>query len=145
MSTNTLQAQGQRSTVALHERTKAQMECRPGAKSNHIAPYARGTKVIGKVDGEAHQHPGTNMFQKGIPQNLRVPSEQVPQTLGFSILESRCRFFRRSFSSRYPIMGHISKKSCARKKDLAYHCNANPRLRIPTSERGNISPTADFN
>ena len=54
--------------------------------------------------------PQTSMFQKIIPQNLRVPSEPNPQTLGFSILESGCRFFRRSFSSRYPIMGHISKK-----------------------------------
>ena len=54
--------------------------------------------------------PQTSMFQKMIPQNLRVPSEPNPQTLGFSILESGCRFFRRSFSSRYPIMGHISKK-----------------------------------
>ncbi|WZZ88518.1 hypothetical protein YC2023_117097 [Brassica napus] len=39
--------------------------------------------------------PQTSMFQKGLPQNLRVPSEPVPQTLGFSILESGCRFFRR--------------------------------------------------
>ncbi|KAF3587093.1 hypothetical protein F2Q69_00030623 [Brassica cretica] len=111
MSTHTFQAQGRRSTVALPERTEAHRECRPGAKSKHISPYARGKKVIGNADGEAHQHPGTSMFQKGLPQNLRVPSEPVPQTLGFSILESGYRFFRRSFSSRYPIMGHISKKS----------------------------------
>ncbi|KAF2577197.1 hypothetical protein F2Q68_00004633 [Brassica cretica] len=56
------------------------------------------------------RNPQTSMFQKGLPQDLRVPSEPVPQTLGFSILESGCRFFRRSFSSRYPIMAHISKK-----------------------------------
>ncbi|KAF3509302.1 hypothetical protein F2Q69_00005991 [Brassica cretica] len=102
---------GQRSTVALPERTKAHRECRPGAKSKHSAPYASGTKVIGKADGEAHQHPGTSMFQKGRPQNHRVPSEPVPPTMGVSILESGCRFFRRSFSSRYTIMDHISKKS----------------------------------
>ncbi|KAF2561959.1 hypothetical protein F2Q70_00017520 [Brassica cretica] len=59
MSTHTLQAQGRRSTVALPERTEAHWECRPGAKSKHIAPYARDTKVIGKADGEGHQHPGT--------------------------------------------------------------------------------------
>ncbi|KAF3563271.1 hypothetical protein DY000_02014594 [Brassica cretica] len=34
--------------------------------------------------------PQTSMFQKGLPQNLRVPSEPVPQTLGLSILESGC-------------------------------------------------------
>ncbi|WZZ34437.1 hypothetical protein YC2023_017838 [Brassica napus] len=71
MSTHTLQTQGRRSTVALPERTKAHRECRPGAKSKHIAPYARDTTVIGKADGEARQHPLTSMFQKGLPQNLR--------------------------------------------------------------------------
>ncbi|KAH0883829.1 LOW QUALITY PROTEIN: hypothetical protein HID58_059925 [Brassica napus] len=71
MSTHTLQAQGRRSTVALPERIEAHMECRPGAKSKNIAPYTRGTKVIGKADIGARQHPGTSMFQKGIPQNLR--------------------------------------------------------------------------
>ncbi|KAF3539200.1 hypothetical protein F2Q69_00023084 [Brassica cretica] len=64
MSTHTLQAKGRRSTVALPERTEAHWECRPGAKSKHIAPYARDTKVIGKADGEGHQHPGTSMSQK---------------------------------------------------------------------------------
>ncbi|KAF3505585.1 hypothetical protein F2Q69_00005986 [Brassica cretica] len=83
MSTHTLQAQGQRSTAAFPEKIKAQKECRPGGKSKNIAPYARGTKVIGKADRGACQHPGTSMFQKGLPQNLRVPSEPVPQTLGF--------------------------------------------------------------
>ncbi|KAF3531145.1 hypothetical protein DY000_02040746 [Brassica cretica] len=70
MSTYTLQAQGRRSTVALPERIKAHRECLPGAKSRNIAPYARGTKVIGKADRGARQHPGTSMFQKGPPQNL---------------------------------------------------------------------------
>ncbi|KAH0898853.1 hypothetical protein HID58_048421 [Brassica napus] len=73
MSTHNLQAKGWRSTVALSERTEAHRECRPGAKSKHIASYARGTKVIGKADREAHQHPGTSMSQKVLPQNLRVP------------------------------------------------------------------------
>ncbi|KAH0854299.1 LOW QUALITY PROTEIN: hypothetical protein HID58_083942, partial [Brassica napus] len=77
-----LQAQGRRSTVALPERTKEHMECRPGAKSKNVAPYARGTKVIGKAYIGARQHPGTSMFQKGLPQNLRVPRESVPQTPG---------------------------------------------------------------
>ncbi|KAH0892791.1 hypothetical protein HID58_055220 [Brassica napus] len=67
MSTHNLQAQGRRSTVALPERTKAHRECRPGAKSRIIAPYARGTKVIGKADRGARQHPGTSMFQKDLP------------------------------------------------------------------------------
>ncbi|KAF3570116.1 hypothetical protein F2Q69_00058922 [Brassica cretica] len=40
---------------------------------------------------------------------------------------------------------YVPPRSCARKKDLAYHCNANPRSRIPASERGNRSPTADSN
>ncbi|KAF3556065.1 hypothetical protein F2Q69_00013130 [Brassica cretica] len=71
--------------------------------------------------------PQTSMFQKGLPQNLQVPSEPVPQTMSFSILESGCRFFRRSFSSQYPIMGHISKK----KTDLAYHCNPTFRRVYP--------------
>ncbi|KAF3498390.1 hypothetical protein DY000_02053633 [Brassica cretica] len=75
-----LQAQGRRSTVALPEKTKEHMECRPGAKSKNVAPYARGTKVIGKAYIGARQHPGTSMFQKGLPQNLRVPRESVPQT-----------------------------------------------------------------
>ncbi|KAF3552138.1 hypothetical protein DY000_02006817 [Brassica cretica] len=141
MSTHTFQSQGQRSIVALPEKIKAHRECRPGAKSKNIAPYARGRKVIGKADRGARnireppcfrrvypktfgfqanqfhklwvsrgRSPQTSMFQKGLPQDLRVPSEPVPQTLGFSILESGCRFFRRSFSSRYPIMAHISKK-----------------------------------
>ncbi|KAF3546829.1 hypothetical protein DY000_02006590 [Brassica cretica] len=83
MSTQTLQAQGRRSTVASPERTKAHMECRPGAKSRNIAPYARGTKVIGKEDRGARQHPGTSMFQKGLPQNLKVPRESVPRTPSF--------------------------------------------------------------
>ena len=82
-STHTLQAQGRRSTVALLERTEAHRECRPGAKSKNIAPYARGTKVIGKVDRGARKHPGTSMFQKGLPQNLRVPRESVPRTPSF--------------------------------------------------------------
>ncbi|KAF2577231.1 hypothetical protein F2Q68_00005402 [Brassica cretica] len=41
-------------------------ECRPGAKSINIAPYTRGTKVIGKTDRGARQHPGTSMFLKGL-------------------------------------------------------------------------------
>ncbi|KAL0826890.1 hypothetical protein Bca101_050567 [Brassica carinata] len=80
MSTHTLQAQGRRSTVALPEKIKAHKECRPGAKRKDIAPYARGTKVIGKADRGARQHPGTSMFQKGLPQNIRVPREPVPRT-----------------------------------------------------------------
>ncbi|KAF3608998.1 hypothetical protein DY000_02049167 [Brassica cretica] len=108
MSTHTFQAQGRRSTVALPERTEAHRECRPGAKSKHISPYARGTKVIGKADGEAHQHPGTSMFQKGLPQNLRVPSEPVPQTLGFSILDPGYREYV-TMRPRGPAPGrHIS-------------------------------------
>ncbi|KAF3538489.1 hypothetical protein F2Q69_00023304 [Brassica cretica] len=83
MSTHTLQAQGWRSTVALPEKIKAHRECRPGAKSKNSAPYARGTKVIGKADRGARQYPGTSMFQKGLPKNLRVPREPVPQTMGF--------------------------------------------------------------
>ncbi|KAF3493306.1 hypothetical protein DY000_02052904 [Brassica cretica] len=38
----------------------------------NILPYVRGTKVIGKADRGARQHSGTSMFQKGLPQNLRV-------------------------------------------------------------------------
>ncbi|KAH0899381.1 LOW QUALITY PROTEIN: hypothetical protein HID58_048949, partial [Brassica napus] len=45
-----LQTQGRRSTIALPERIEAHRECRPGAKSKNIAPYARGTKVIGKKE-----------------------------------------------------------------------------------------------
>ncbi|KAH0871915.1 hypothetical protein HID58_069277, partial [Brassica napus] len=37
------------------------------------------------------------------------------------------------------ICGYAPPSSCSRKTYLAYHCNANPRSRIPTSERGNIS------
>ncbi|KAF2538392.1 hypothetical protein F2Q70_00004319 [Brassica cretica] len=83
MSTYTLQAQGRRSTVALTEKLKAHRECRSGAKSKNIAPYAKGTKVIGKGDRGARKHPGTSMFQKGLPPNVRVPREPVPHTPGF--------------------------------------------------------------
>ncbi|KAG5397782.1 hypothetical protein IGI04_019596 [Brassica rapa subsp. trilocularis] len=85
MSTHTLQAQGQRSTVALPEKIKAHRECRPGTKSKNIAPYGRGTKVIGKTDRGARQHPGTSMFQKGENQfhKLRVSRGRSPQTTMF--------------------------------------------------------------
>ncbi|WZZ35130.1 hypothetical protein YC2023_018531 [Brassica napus] len=90
MSSHTLQAQGRRSTVALPEKIKAHRECHPGAKSKDIAPYARGTKVIGKADRGARQHPVTSMFQKGLPQNLRnqfhklrVSKGRSPQTSMF--------------------------------------------------------------
>ncbi|KAF3579993.1 hypothetical protein DY000_02030972 [Brassica cretica] len=43
------------------------------------------------------------------------------------------------------ICSYVPQGSCARKMDLAYHYNANPRSRIPASERGNRSPTTDFN
>ena len=85
MSTHTLQAQGRRSTVALPEKIKAHRECRPGTKSKNIAPYGRGTKVIGKADRGARQHPGTSMFQKGENQfhKLRVSRGRSPQTTMF--------------------------------------------------------------
>ncbi|KAL0837073.1 hypothetical protein Bca101_088963 [Brassica carinata] len=73
MSTHTLQAQGRRSTVAIPERTEAHRECRPGAKIKHIAPYARGAKVIGKADGETHQHLGTSMSRNRGP----TPGRQI--------------------------------------------------------------------
>ena len=82
MSTHTLHAQGRRSSVALPERKEAHRECHPGAKRKNIVPYASGTKVIGNADIGARQNPGTSMFQKGLPQNLRVLREPVPQTSG---------------------------------------------------------------
>ena len=39
----------------------------------NIAPYTRGTEVIGKEDRGACQHLVTSMFKKGLPQNLRIP------------------------------------------------------------------------
>ncbi|KAF3606834.1 hypothetical protein DY000_02049539 [Brassica cretica] len=86
MSTHTLQAQGRRSTAAFPEKIKVHRECRPGGKSKNIAPYARGTKVIGKADRGDCQHPGTSMFQKGLPQNLRqVVKEEKLQEGDFEV------------------------------------------------------------
>ncbi|KAG2282803.1 hypothetical protein Bca52824_054023 [Brassica carinata] len=278
MSTHTPQPQGWRSTVALPKKIKAHRECRPGAKSKNISPYARGTKVIGKADRGARQHPGTSMFQKGddahkppcfrrinsrtsgpqedisvidefredtsnmtkwkdlrpakstrncrttrptkvlLPRSCPIDIEGIPNgsteaTGAISTtahIQSTSRVvhlrrtwcdvekptgptgsehealeslrFRRRIVRDYKIGHHASTKGLvppeegirkivvftqllpstellhprvrvqlcatevlARKTDLAYHCNANPRSRIPASERGNRSPTADFN
>ncbi|KAF3510434.1 hypothetical protein F2Q69_00007741 [Brassica cretica] len=141
MSTHILQAQGQRGTKVIGKTEEELANIRETPCFRRVYPKTFGFQAnqFHKLWVSRGRSPQTSMFQKGLPQNLRVPSEPVPQTLGFSILESGCRFFRRSFSSRYPIMGHISKK----KTDLAYHCNMNPRSRIPTSERGNRSPTVN--
>ncbi|KAG2293053.1 hypothetical protein Bca52824_039722 [Brassica carinata] len=293
MSIYTLQAQGRRSIVALPEKIKEHRECRPGAKSKNIAPYTRGTKVIGKAERGARQHPGTSMFQKGdeahkppcfrrINSRTFGPQEDISVINGFRedtsnmtkwkdlrpakstrncrttrptkvLLSRSCpidlegipngsteamgaisttahiqstsrvvhlrriecdvllsptgseheafeslRFRRRiirdykflhdvrrylrvvrrrislhastkglvppdegmrkiaTFTRLLPstellhprvreICSYVPPRSCARKTNLAYHCNANLRSRIPASEKGNRSPTADFN
>ncbi|KAF2577232.1 hypothetical protein F2Q68_00005401 [Brassica cretica] len=89
----------------------------------------KSIKTLGSRQQNKDSPPGAISTDPPIPeknhQGLRVPTRCT------SIPQGRTT---KNWPSR------LNKGSCARKIDLAYHCNANPRSRIPTSERGNRSP-----